>query len=168
MDLNRILVPVSFAPSCKKAMRTAASLAAAFDAKLYVVSVYKTLPRLFYSVGGIFFPEDLKRERDERIKALDEFVKKEMKLLRASVRVEEMHVEEEDPVDAILRVANEKKVDLIVLGHHEETKLEHFLFGKNIDRLVDKAPCDVIVTRTNLFKKKEAEAREEERAERVA
>jgi nucleotide-binding universal stress UspA family protein len=160
MDINRILVPVSFAPSCKKAIRTAASLAAAFDAKLYVVSVYKTPPRLFYSVGGIFFPEDLKRERDDRIKALDEYVRKEMKLLRSSVKVEEINIEDEEPVESILNVARDKKVDLIVLGHHEETKLEHFLFGRNIGKLVDKAPCDVIVTRTSLYAKKAAETEE--------
>ncbi|MBI5695081.1 MAG: universal stress protein [Nitrospirae bacterium] len=77
-----------------------------------------------------------------------------MRLLKVSVDVKEIHVEEEDPVKAILRVAKEEEIDLMVLGHHEETKLERFLFGRNIDKLVDGAPCDVIVTRSHLYGKK--------------
>jgi nucleotide-binding universal stress UspA family protein len=156
MDMNRILVPVSFAPSCKKAMRTAASLAAAFDAKLFVVHVYKTAPSLFHSVGGVFFGREMEAERLERIAKLDLFVKSEMKLLRLSLKdVVEIHIEDEEPVKAILRVARENKVDLMVLGHHEESRLEHFLFGRNIGKLADGAPCDVIITRTHLFEKME-------------
>lgn len=154
MNLNRILVPISFAPSSKKAIRTAATLASAFDAKLFVMNVYKTPPRMFHSVGGILFPKTLEQERLDAIKHLDEFVKKEMRMLKVSLDVTEINLEDEDPVKAILRVAKEEEIDLMVLGHHEETKLERFLFGRNIDKLVDGAPCDVIVTRSNLFTKK--------------
>lgn len=154
MDLNRILVPVSFAPSCKKAIRTAATLASAFEAELYVVNVYKTPPRMFHSVGGILFPKDMERERLDAVKKLDDFVKKEMRMLKVSVDVKEINVEDEDPVKAILRVAKQEGIDLMVLGHHEETKLERFLFGRNIEKLVNGAPCDVIVTRSHLFTKK--------------
>ena len=61
-------------------------------------------------------------------------------------------------------MAKAKGVDLIVVGHHEELRLEHFLFGRDVDRIVDGADCDVIVTRTRLYKelgkkeKKEKEA----------
>jgi len=153
MDMNRILVPVSFAPSCKKAIRTAASLAAAFDAKLFVVNVYKTPPQLFHSVGGLFFGKEMEAERKDRIKKLDELVRREMKILKLSLDVQEINVEDEDPVKAIIRLAKEEHVDLMVLSHHEETKLEHYLFGRNIGKLVEGAPCDVIVTRTQLFQK---------------
>jgi len=159
MDLNRILVPVSFAPSCKKAIRTAATLASAFEAKLYVMNVYRTPPLLFHSVGGILFPKDLERERAEAIKKLDAFVNKEMRLLKVSVDVEEINVEDEDAVKAILRVVKHEKIDLMVLGHHEETQLERFLFGRNIAKLVDGAPCDVIVTRTSLYEKQAGAAK---------
>ncbi|MBI5191325.1 MAG: universal stress protein [Nitrospirae bacterium] len=159
MDLNRILVPISFAPSSKKAIRTAATLASAFDAKLYVMNVYKTPPRMFHSVGGILFPKDLEKERLDAIKKLDEFVRKEMRLLKVSVDVKEINVEDEDPVKAILRVAHKEEIDLMVLGHHEESKMERFLFGRNIDKLVDGAPCDVIVTRSHLFTKKAGAAK---------
>ena len=164
MDINRILVPVSFAPSCKKAIRTAATLASAFEAKLYVVSVYKTPTSYFQSVGAMLFPEDLEKERKQWIKDLDKLVEREMRILKLSVDVEEIRIEDKDPVKAILNVAKEKDIDLMVVGHHEETRLERMLFGRNIGKLVDGAPCDVIVTRSHLFQKKQAKAEKGKKA----
>ncbi len=164
MDINRILVPVSFAPSCKKAIRTAATLASAFEAKLYVVSVYKTPTSYFQSVGAMLFPEDLERERREDIKALDKLLDREMRILKLSLDVEDIRIEDQDPVKAILKVAKEKEIDLMVVGHHEETKLERMLFGRNIGKLVDGAPCDVIVTRSHLFRKPEEQEKKAEKA----
>ena len=154
VNLKSILVPVSFAPSSDKAMEMAVKIATAFKAKLYVLNVYKTPPRLFYSVGGILFSKSMEQERAENIKRLDEFVRRELKKLKLSLDVEELEIEDKDPIDTIIKVAKDKKIDLIVLGHHEETKLEHYLFGRNINEIVDSAPCDVIVTRTNLYTKK--------------
>ncbi len=157
VNIKNILVPVSFAPSCDKAMEMAARMATVFKAKLYVLNVYKTPPRLFYSVGGVFFSKSMEQERAENVGRLDEFVRRELKRLKLSLEVEELEIEDKEPMEMILNVAKEKKIDLIVLGHHEETRLEHFLFGRNIHNLVDGAPCDVIITRTHLYAKKARE-----------
>ena len=156
-NMNSILVPVSFAPSNEKAMEIAARIATSFKAKIYVLNVYKTLPRFFYSVGGSLFTKSMEQERAENIKRLNEFIKREMKRLKLSLEVEELEIEDKKPVEAILNVANKKKIDLIVLGHHEESKLERFLFGRNIKSIIDNAPCDVIVTKTYLYAKKARE-----------
>jgi len=159
MDINRILVPVSFAPSCKKAIRTAATLASAFEAKLYVVSVYKTPPRMFHNVGGIQYTKDMDTERETWVRDLDRMLQREIRTLKLSeLDFEELHIEDTDPVKAILKVARDKGVDMMVVGHHEETKLERLLFGRNISKLIDGAECDVIVTRSHLFEKKARKA----------
>ena len=155
-NIRKILVPVSFAPSNEKAMQMAADIATSFKAKLYILNVYKTLPQLFYSVGGNLFLKSMEQERAEKIKKLDQFVKREVKKLRLALDVEEIEIEDRHPIDAIIEVAKDKKVDLIVLGHHEESKLEHLLFGRNIHKIVDGASCDVIVTRTYLYGRKAA------------
>jgi len=148
------MVPVSFAPSCKKAFDMAATMAGAFGGKLYVVNVYKTLTRFFYNIGGTIFDKELQNERENRLKELDEFVRTELKKLSLSIPVEEVEVlDGENATNTILKVAKEENIDLIVLGHHEELKLEHFLFGRNIDKIVDRAPCDVIVTRSTEYAK---------------
>jgi nucleotide-binding universal stress UspA family protein len=157
INIEKILVPVSFAPSNEKALEMASRIAGAFKAKLYILNVYKTLPRLFYNVGGNFFSKSMVQEREEKIEALDKFINTEKKRLELSLDVEEIETENKDPIETILSVAKEKNIDLIVLGHHEESKLEHFLFGRNINKIVDGAPCDVIVTRTQLYASRSSE-----------
>ena len=154
MSIQRIMVPVSFAPSCKKAFGMAATLAGAFGAKLYVVNVYKTLTRFFYNIGGAIFDEELRFERQKRLEDLSQFVQTELEKLSLSIPVEEVEVVDGDSAtDTILKVAKQKNIDLIVLGHHEELKLEHYLFGRNINRIVDRAPCGVLVTRSTEYAK---------------
>ncbi len=152
-NIKSVLVPISFSPSCQKAVDLAAQIAAESKAKLYVLNVYKSLTRISTSVGYNLFPNSLEKERAENIKRLDEYVRSEMKRLGLSVDVAELEIEDEHPIDAIINVAKDNRVDLLVLGHHEESKLEHILFGRNIHRIVDEAPCDVIITRTNLLEK---------------
>ena len=150
-ELKRILVPISFAPSCYKAIDVAVRLAMANNAKIYFLYVYKTPMRL-YNFGGALYSE-LDVERAENIKRLDEYVRNKLKKLSSKLEIEELEVEGR-PEDAIRKVAIDKKADLIVLGHHEESRLEHLLFGRNINKIVDNAPCDVIVTKTYLYKRK--------------
>lgn len=47
----------------------------------------------------------------------------------------------------ILRVVEEQKVDLIVMGSHGLTGLAHVLFGSTADRVVRRAPCSVLTVR---------------------
>jgi len=47
----------------------------------------------------------------------------------------------------ILRLAEEKEIDLIVMGSHGLTGLAHVLFGSTADRVVRKAPCSVLAVR---------------------
>ena len=150
-ELKRILVPISFAPSCYKAIDVAVRLATVNNAKIYFLYVYKT-PTRFFNLGGALYSE-IDVERAENIKRLDEFMRNKLKKLSAKLEIEELEVEGR-PEDAIRKVAIDKKADLIVLGHHEESRLEHLLFGRNINKIVDNAPCDVIVTKTYLYKKK--------------
>lgn len=47
----------------------------------------------------------------------------------------------------IIRLAEEEKIDLIVMGSHGLTGLAHVLFGSTADRVVRKAPCSVLAIR---------------------
>ncbi|MGA2192838.1 MAG: universal stress protein [Nitrospirota bacterium] len=155
MGPRRIMVPVSFGPSSYRAFRTAAEMAATTGARLIVVNVMRTPKQLFHSAGAINFDQLEEQEREERKSRLDDFVKKELEALKLSVAVEEVNMEDSKAVKAILKIARDYNIDLMVLGHHEESRLEHFFFGRNVHKLVDGAPCDVIVTRTNLYKMEE-------------
>ena len=58
-----------------------------------------------------------------------------------------MQVEVGVPFVEIVRAARESGTDLIVMGSHGRTGLEHLLIGSVAERVVRKAPCSVLVVR---------------------
>jgi nucleotide-binding universal stress UspA family protein len=50
-----------------------------------------------------------------------------------------------NPGDAIARVASEVGCDVIVMPTHGRTGLDHLLLGSVAERVVDRAPCAVLV-----------------------
>ncbi len=51
------------------------------------------------------------------------------------------------PFEAILQVAQAKKVNLIVLGSHGRTGLRKLLLGSTAERVIGQAPCPVLVVK---------------------
>jgi nucleotide-binding universal stress UspA family protein len=51
------------------------------------------------------------------------------------------------PFQAIIDIAKDKNVDLIVMGTHGRTGLIHVLMGSVAEKVVRLAPCSVLVTR---------------------
>ena len=51
------------------------------------------------------------------------------------------------PADTIVRVAQERGADLIVMGTHGRTGLQHALLGSVAEKVVRLAPCPVLTVR---------------------
>jgi nucleotide-binding universal stress UspA family protein len=51
------------------------------------------------------------------------------------------------PADAVVRVARERNIDLIVMGTHGRTGLQHVLLGSVTEKVVRLAPCPVLTVR---------------------
>ena len=51
------------------------------------------------------------------------------------------------PYEVVLRLADERRADLIVLGVHGRRTIEPHLFGSTADHLVREAPCPVLAIR---------------------
>jgi nucleotide-binding universal stress UspA family protein len=51
------------------------------------------------------------------------------------------------PAEAIVRIAQERDADLIVMGPHGRTGLQHVLLGSIAERVVRLAPCPVLTVR---------------------
>ncbi len=49
------------------------------------------------------------------------------------------------PADLITRVAGEGGFDLIVIGRRGHSAVKHWLVGSTTDRIVDHAPCAVLI-----------------------
>jgi len=51
------------------------------------------------------------------------------------------------PADTIVRVAQERGVDLIVMSTHGRTGLQHVLMGSVAEKVVRLAPCPVLTVK---------------------
>ena len=51
------------------------------------------------------------------------------------------------PADAIIRIAQERQIDLIVMATHGRTGLEHVLLGSVAEKVVRLAPCPVLTVK---------------------
>jgi nucleotide-binding universal stress UspA family protein len=51
------------------------------------------------------------------------------------------------PADLIVKVAEDQKIDLLVLGSRTKKGLDRFLIGSVASKVVAHAPCSVLVVR---------------------
>ena len=49
--------------------------------------------------------------------------------------------------DEVIRIAKESPADLLVLSTHGYTGWKHLLLGSNAEKILEQAPCPVLVVR---------------------
>ena len=52
-----------------------------------------------------------------------------------------------DPYEQLMKVAQQRRVDLIVTSTHGRTGLEHLVIGSVAEKIIRHAPCPVFVVR---------------------
>jgi nucleotide-binding universal stress UspA family protein len=142
IKLKHILVPTDFSEPAKKALRYAASFAEQFDARITLLHVVEPIP---FGAGveavPLMMPEDeLAILAKSRLASLGrhEF----MPLLQVSPMVSRGKAWQE-----IVAAARKTEADLILIATHGYTGLEHALLGSTAEKVVQHAPCPVLVVR---------------------
>ncbi len=141
---KRILVPIDFSDSSKKALLSSITLAKTFQAELILLYVVESaVYPADFGFGQVAVPA-IEREMTERGEAeLAKLVKQQI----AGAVPARTIVCSGKPFLEIIKTTEEEKVDLIVIATHGHTGVEHILFGSNAEKVVRKAPCDVLVVR---------------------
>ncbi|MEX0792977.1 MAG: universal stress protein [Pirellulaceae bacterium] len=146
MNFKKILFPTDFSHTGDAAMRMATAIAKDSGATLLIAHVEEA-PTV-YGTGEMYYgmldpsPDDLKRMLHE-VKPTDPEVPHEYHLLTG------------DPAAGIVRLADEEKVDMIVLGTHGRTGLLHMLIGSTAEAIVRRANCPVLTYKQPAEKKEE-------------
>lgn len=145
INLKKILFPTDFSETSNQAMKYAIEFAKAFDAHLDIVHVLfdETQVVAFYLPQVTFQNMDLELEKaaeEQLSKFIDEYpeiknVKYSTKLIKGT------------PFLEIINVAKEYKSDMIIIGTHGRSGLEHVLFGSTAEKVVRKSPCPVFTVR---------------------
>ena len=142
--LQRILVPLDFSDTARKALQYAVPLASAFAAELLLVHV---LPPPTLPLEQGYVPPDLAVSPEElRSWARSELEKLAVSQIGTRARCQ-LRVCEGVAWNEIVTVARATETDLIVLATHGRTGLKHVLLGSVAERVTRHAPCPVLVVR---------------------
>ncbi|QDU55125.1 universal stress protein [Aeoliella mucimassa] len=139
MNLHAILCPVDFSKSSEAALQHASALAVEADAKLYILHVIDESAAYCTEYTGMgYMPDMSQRIEYECSHLLDEIEPTEPK-----VRFERILMLG-PPARTIAKVAEDKKVDLIVMGSHGRTGVSRLLMGSVAEEVVRLAKCPVL------------------------
>jgi len=135
VKISRVLCPTDFSPSANIALTYALSLAHELHAKLYVQHI-----------------SELESGADERdvmqVKPnLDEYYEK-----AEEVNAEFIFDRDIEPSNSIIRFAEDREIDLIVMSTHGRKGLRRVYIGNNTAEVVRQAPCPVLTVTHPLHK----------------
>ncbi len=140
----KILLPSDFSDCSSEAARVARRLAEHFGSRLVVLHVLDEPAALDPMFRGEV-PLEMLRERMEEY-ARDAMGRFQDEHFHGYAAVE-TRVASGVPYREIIRAARETAADLIVIGTHGRTGVEHVIFGSTAEKVVRMAPCPVLSVR---------------------
>jgi len=148
---NRILAPIDFSESSRRVLEYALTLGSALDAEVLVLHVvdHRTMRSMPYSYGQVdegYLSEKSQEEMAEEIRAVMAREIREGVTFEHRVRVT-TQVGYGVPYDQIVKAAQEKKIDFIVMGAKGGTALEKIFLGGVAEKVSRHAPCPVFLVR---------------------
>jgi nucleotide-binding universal stress UspA family protein len=140
MAISRILVPTDFSADADAAFDYALGLARKFDASVHLLHVVEDPLAAGMWSAGVYTAEiaglqvNLVRDAEERLR-------RSVPDAAASVSTE---VRTGNAAREILKVAQERNADLLVMGTRGRTGIAHILMGSVAERVVRLAMCPVL------------------------
>ncbi len=144
MKIKTILFPTDFSQGARAAMDHAITLAKDYHAKLILLYVIQDI-----SIAEWYIPSSL--SVTDLVEDMQKSAWQEMDKwgadVSASVKDVEKMVVRGVPFVEIIKTAKEREADLIIIGTHGRTGIDHMLFGSTAEKVVRKASCPVLTVR---------------------
>jgi nucleotide-binding universal stress UspA family protein len=140
-EWKRICCPIDFSDASRAAMELAADLARRFGAELVLLHAYPVPGYTFPDGSVVASPRMMQELADQAARHLGEWRGDAEKLGAPRVSVA---TAVGDPAGEILDYAAEQHVDVLVLGTHGRTGLEHALLGSVAERVVRRSRIPVL------------------------
>ena len=145
-DVKRILVISRSTRDCKKAVHYGISLARTWGAHLSILHVMYDPFGLRYMPFAYRIPD-----LEEEYRAMMQEVKSDLALMIEKERAEGMGITEmvkdAEPVHEILKVVEAEKTDVLIMAAHNETRIEHIIYGWINHEIVRRLPCSVFLVK---------------------
>jgi nucleotide-binding universal stress UspA family protein len=143
MSTQHFLVPIDFSAYADQALDYAIALAQKLPARLTLVHVIHIIP-LGIAEGGAPLPPTYLETLEADVRQNLETYRQRVKDAGLESAVMTLHG---IPFQAIIDVARDEQVDMIIMGTHGRTGLKHVLLGSVAEKVVRLAPCPVLITR---------------------
>jgi nucleotide-binding universal stress UspA family protein len=144
-DWKRICCPIDFSDASRAAMEVAGDLARRFGADLVLLHAYP-IPGYTFPDGSVVASPKMMQDLAEQAQRHLEAWREDAERVVGAARVTTEKAVGE-PASEIVSFAQSRGVDLLVLGTHGRTGLEHALMGSVAERVVRKARCPVLTVR---------------------
>jgi len=143
-EIKTILLPVDFSDSSELLAEYALTFGARFKAKVLVLHVVSSLE----DYTGLYLPHiSLETVMGEVYrsakKSLSDF---SLKYFEGKIEHESI-LAKGDAYREILKTADEKQVDVIIMGTHGRSGLDHLIFGSTVERVLRGAACPVLTVK---------------------
>lgn len=148
-NFKRVLVVNRMSEYSREAIEVGISIARKYGADLSVLHILSGVAGTV-SMGGASinvpspYPEESKSyasQQDQAREELEQIIRKE---ITAGLPIN-LIIKEGKPLDEVMQVVKEERIDLMVLLSHEEGRLEHMVFGRDNDAILRRMPCSILL-----------------------
>jgi len=137
---KKILVAYDGSEGAKVALAKAREIAEAAQAEIHILAVGR-IPEYAETVSEV--EEEKEQAQNYYSKIMDEAANQ----LKQQGLSPTVHIGFGKPADTILRIAEQLKADLVVLGTHPHAAARRRFLGATVDKVIDHAHCSVLVIR---------------------
>jgi nucleotide-binding universal stress UspA family protein len=143
IPIKKILVPTDFSEPSHEALKVADELAAHFRADLILLNVVAPPPPIagFQGMSPSDHQADMRKMKAEAHQALERVIKERS---TAAVKPRPL-IAVGFPADEIVRIADEEKVDMIVIATHGLSGWRRFVFGSVMEKVIRLASRPVLL-----------------------
>ncbi|MBI2471963.1 MAG: universal stress protein [Planctomycetes bacterium] len=143
ISFKKILCPIDYSDSSFNVLKYAIEMTIKDSAMLYLLYVDD---ENVFDYGGLRF--DTEHNLDtETVTKMEQKLRKNIPVeMRCRINAEIL-IRVGVPFEEILKVAQDKEVDLIVMGTHGRTGIAHMFIGSVAEKVIRNAPCPVLCIR---------------------
>jgi nucleotide-binding universal stress UspA family protein len=143
-DWKRILCPIDFSDASRAALEAAAEVAKRYGAKVALFHAYP--------VPGYTFPDGSFVASSKMLEELSDQAHRhllEWKVIAEKLGIAQVEIATAigEPAHEILAFAKAQQADLLVMGTHGRTGIQHALMGSVAERVVRRSTCPVLTVR---------------------
>jgi nucleotide-binding universal stress UspA family protein len=137
---RKIMVGIDGSPASEKALAAAVDLAARYQAELTAVGVAH-IPEV---VGTMDEVEEMRQAAETHCHDIGQAAVAYAKSRGVALR---SVVLRGHAADALVRYAENERMELVILGHHGHSRIARFFLGSTTDRVSEHCPCTVMIVK---------------------